>query len=78
MTIYAPLTRDLLNPPPLAAVQLLTRQSVTPLSQTPFVRQPELFWEQWEGLALIPGSPTWLKPALLKEPASYLPHAKGH
>ncbi len=78
MTINAPLTRGLINPSASAAVQLLTRQSVTPLSQTLFVRQPELFWEQWEGLALIPGWPTWLKPALLKEQASYLPHAKGH
>ena len=77
MTINAPLTRGLINPSASAAVQLLTRQSVT-LSQTLFVRQPELFWEQWEGLALIPGWPTWLKPALLKEQASYLPHAKGH
>ena len=45
MTIYAPLTRDLLNPSALAAVQLLMRQSVTPLSRTAFVRQLELLCE---------------------------------
>jgi len=66
MTINSPLTRALINPSAAAAVQLLTRQSVTPLSQTAFVRQPQLFWEQWEALALIPGFPTRLKPSLLK------------
>jgi len=45
MTINSPLTRALISSSAPAAVQLLTRQSVTPLSQTAFVRQRELFWE---------------------------------
>ncbi len=76
MTIHSPLTRALIRPSAPAAVQLLTRQSVTPLSQTACCGNRNCSEKQWEGLALIPGWPTWLKFVLLKEKASYLPHAK--
>jgi len=42
MTLKSPLTCGSLSSSAPAAVQLLTRQSVTPLSQTAFGRQPEL------------------------------------
>jgi hypothetical protein len=48
MMIDSPLTRTLINRSAPAAVQLFTRQSLTPLSPTAFLRQPQLFWEQWE------------------------------
>ncbi len=57
MTINSPLTRRLINPSAPAAVLLLTRQSVTPLSPTAFLRHRQLFGKAWEGLALIPGWP---------------------
>ena len=45
MTMKLALAPSLLNPATLTAVQLLTRQSVTPMSRTAFVRQPELLYE---------------------------------
>ncbi len=56
LTSISPLSRALINTSLPAAVQLLTRQSLTPLSQTPFLRPPELFWQALGGS----GSDSWL------------------
>jgi len=70
MTLNSPLAPSSLTSSPPAALQLLTRQSVTPLSRTAFVRQFVM-----EGVLLreaiarhrsYPDRPTRLKPALRK------------
>jgi len=56
MTMKAPFTRALLSPPPPAAVQLLTRQSVTPLSPAAFLRKVKLLLRRdAETIALVAG-----------------------
>lgn len=45
-TLKAPLARTSLSPSPTAAVQLSTRRSVIPLSQTAFLRRSNLLLKQ--------------------------------
>jgi hypothetical protein len=66
MTINSPLPRALISPLTLAAVQLLTRQSVTPLLQTAFFRLWGLLCEARKSPRLLPGWPTRPKPTLGK------------
>jgi hypothetical protein len=62
MTMKVPFTPAPLRRPSPAAVLLFTRPSVTPLSRTAFLRQPELLCEALQPTALIPGWPKPLKP----------------
>jgi hypothetical protein len=70
MTINSPLPPGPLTSSPPAALILLTRQSVTPLSRTAFVKQCVKEWVLLrEAIARhrsYPGRPTRLKPALGK------------
>ncbi len=62
-TLKSPLAPGPLSPSAPAALHLLTRQSVTPLSQNAFVRKVELLLKQSESTGPIPGGPTRLDPA---------------
>ena len=64
MTMKSPLAPRSLSSSIYAATPLLSRQSVTPLSQTPFLRQPELLFQASGTTTLIPGGPTRLTPTL--------------
>jgi hypothetical protein len=70
MTINSPLAPGPLTSSPPAALQLLTRQSLTPLSRTAFVSQfvkeSVLLREAIARHRSYPGRPTRLKPALRK------------
>jgi hypothetical protein len=61
-----------------AALHLLTRQSVTPLSRAAFVRQPELLCEAILSHWSYSRWPTPLKRTAAKLKAHHLPHAKPH
>ncbi len=74
MTIYSPLTHALINPAAPAAVQLFTRQSVTPLSQTAFCAARGTVLRSNCKVCSYSSLATWLKPALPNEKAStYFP-----
>ncbi len=66
MTMNSPLPRVFLSPAAPAPLHLLTRQSVTPLSRTAFVRLLVKEWlllrEPIAGPLSYPGWPTRLKP----------------
>lgn len=61
-----------------AAIHLLARQSLTPLSRTAFVRNRNCFLKQGERTALIMAGHTRLTPALAKYKATTYLTQNGH
>jgi hypothetical protein len=78
MTGNSPLTRSSLSSSAPAAVQLLTRQSLTPLSQIAFLSQLKLFCEAKGKSCSDYCCARAVQTYCLEVATCHVPHAKAH